>query len=87
MPAGVWAMPARSIKGRQQPQSGERLPTHRPANGNRAPALRRSGNTAAAWAIVQGIAARERAGYTPTRSTSNTSVAFGGITPPAPRAP
>ena len=30
---------------------------------------------------------RMRKPYAPSSSTSNTSVAFGGITPPAPRAP
>ena len=40
----------------------------------------------AAAALAEMLAARS--GYfTPSNSTSNTSVAFGGMTPPTPRAP
>ena len=39
-------------------------------------------------AAAEVLAARAHGRYwTPSSSTSNTSVAFGGITPPAPRAP
>ena len=47
-------------------------------------------NEAAAWSggrVGQGRSAGEAQGETPSSSTSNFSVALGGITPPAPRAP